>query len=66
MQFFGQKGLKPTFSWMDMLADAHDQAFTVAKMMDVDLLAEVSPTCLSSFPKRSRVGSSMKCMVSHE
>jgi len=41
MAYFANKGLKPTFSWMDMLGEAHDQAFTVAKMMDIDLLAEV-------------------------
>ena len=41
MAYFANKGLKPTFSWMNMLGEAHDQAFTVAKMMDIDLLAEV-------------------------
>ncbi len=39
--YFQGKGLRPTFSYADMLGDAHDQAFTVAKMMDVDLLAKV-------------------------
>jgi len=39
--YFTAKGLKPTFSYMDMLGEAHDQAFTVAKMMDVDLLGQV-------------------------
>lgn len=35
---FRAKGLKPTFAWQDMLGDEHARAFTVAKMMDVDLL----------------------------
>lgn len=39
--FFKAKGLKPTFSYADMLGEAHDHAFTVAKMMDVDLLGQL-------------------------
>lgn len=41
ISYFQAKGLKPTFSYADMLGEAHDQAFTVAKMMDLDLLAHV-------------------------
>jgi len=36
--FFSDKGLKPTFAWQDMIGQEHDTAFTVAKMMDTDLL----------------------------
>jgi SPP1 gp7 family putative phage head morphogenesis protein len=39
ISYFQAKGLRPTFSYADMLGDAHNQAFTVAKMMDLDLLA---------------------------
>lgn len=39
--FFQAKGLKPTFAWQDMLGEEHAKAFTVAKMMDVDLLGQV-------------------------
>lgn len=39
--FFRAKGLTPTFSYADMLGEAHDHAFTVAKMMDVDLLGQM-------------------------
>jgi SPP1 gp7 family putative phage head morphogenesis protein len=39
--YFQGKGLKPSFSYADMLKDSHDRAFTVAKMMDVDILATV-------------------------
>lgn len=39
--YFRAKGLRPTFSYADMLGEAHDQAFTVAKMIDVDLLGQV-------------------------
>lgn len=39
--FFRAKGLRATFSYADMVGEAHDHAFTVAKMMDLDLLAQV-------------------------
>lgn len=38
---FTSKGLKPSFSWMDVSAEEHKTAFTVAKMMDVDMLGDV-------------------------
>lgn len=41
MEYFSAKGLQVTFNYFDMIGDAHDQAFTVAKMMDVDLLGQV-------------------------
>lgn len=39
--YFKGKGLQPTFSYAEMLGSAHSQAFTVAKMMNVDMLAQV-------------------------
>lgn len=36
--FFKTKGLQPTFSYADMVREEHDLAFTVAKMLDLDLL----------------------------
>jgi len=41
LQFFRSKGLQESFAWQDMRDAQHDQDFTVAKMMDLDLLAEV-------------------------
>lgn len=41
LDFFRAKGLRPTFNWQDMVGDEHARAFTVAKMMDTDLLATV-------------------------
>lgn len=41
LKFFRAKGLRTSFAWQDMLHDEHDRAFTVAKMMDLDLLADV-------------------------
>jgi SPP1 gp7 family putative phage head morphogenesis protein len=41
LEFFRAKGLQVSFDWRDMLHEEHDQAFTVAKMMDLDLLADV-------------------------
>lgn len=39
--YFKAKGLKPTFSYADMLDHQHDVGFTVAKMLDVDMLGQV-------------------------
>jgi SPP1 gp7 family putative phage head morphogenesis protein len=39
--YFRGKGLQTTFSYKDMIGRAHDQAFTVAKMMDTDMLKQV-------------------------
>ena len=41
IEFFRAKGLSPSFAWQDMLHAEHDAAFTVAKMLDVDLLRDV-------------------------
>lgn len=41
IQYFGNKGLGVTFNWADQVGDAHDRAFTVAKMLDVDMLGQV-------------------------
>ncbi|MFW6344775.1 MAG: phage minor head protein [Halomonas sp.] len=38
LEWFKAKGLRPTFDYRDMIQQEHDVAFTVAKMMDVDLL----------------------------
>lgn len=42
LAFFRQKGLKTSFAWQDMLREEHTADFTVAKMADLDLLAEVA------------------------
>lgn len=41
MAYFRAKGLRPSFSYADMIGAAHDQAFTVAKMMDLDMLGQM-------------------------
>jgi SPP1 gp7 family putative phage head morphogenesis protein len=41
LDYFRSKGLKPTFSYLDMMGQEHDYAFTVAGMMDADLLHDV-------------------------
>lgn len=41
VEFFRGKGLAASFAWQDMLHEEHDRAFTVAKMLDLDLLADV-------------------------
>ena len=39
--YFQGKGLKISFDWQEMLAEENDAAFTVAKMLDIDLLSFV-------------------------
>lgn len=41
MRFFRSKGLATSFAWQDVWQEEHDNAFTVAKMADVDLLRDV-------------------------
>lgn len=41
IRFFQAKGLRSSFAWQDVWASEHESAFTVAKMADVDLLADV-------------------------
>lgn len=41
VDFFKQKGLKPSFAWQDMLHQEHSRNFTVAKMLDMALLKDV-------------------------
>ena len=41
LAWFESKGLAVSYAWQDMLHEQHTLAFTVAKMMDVDLLADV-------------------------
>ena len=38
IRYFANKGLKISFSCQDMIAEKNDAAFTVAKMMNTDLL----------------------------
>lgn len=39
--FFSAKGFQPTFSYLDMYGREHATAFTVAKMLDMDLLKDI-------------------------
>lgn len=41
LAFFRAKGLSPSFDHRDMLHQEHSAAFTVAKMLDIDLLGDV-------------------------
>lgn len=41
IEYFRSKGLRTTFAWQDMVGEEHARAFTVAKMADIDLLADV-------------------------
>ena len=41
LNYFKSKGLKESFSYVDVFREEHSTAFTVAKMMDIDLLKDV-------------------------
>ncbi|MBN8488227.1 MAG: minor capsid protein [Burkholderiales bacterium] len=41
LAFFRAKGYATSFAWQDVWREEHDAAFTVAKMMQVDLLRDV-------------------------
>lgn len=41
LRFFRRKGLRAGFAWQDVWQEEHDLAFTVAKLTDLDLLADV-------------------------
>lgn len=41
LEFFRAKGLAASFAWQDLLREEHSRSFTVAKMMDMALLADV-------------------------
>lgn len=41
LNYFKSKGLKESFSYVDVFREEHASAFTVAKMMDMDLLKDV-------------------------
>lgn len=41
LNYFKRKGLNASFSWQDMWHEDHDAAFTIAKMMDLDLLRDM-------------------------
>lgn len=41
IDYFSAKGLTGSFNWYELINQQHDYAFTVAKMLDLDLLATV-------------------------
>lgn len=41
VSFFRNKGLRTTFRYTEMIAKEHTEAFTIAKMVDIDLLSDV-------------------------
>jgi len=63
IKWFGEKGYALSFDWRDMWADAHARAFTVAKVAQLDVLADIreavdsaltSGESLGEFKKRLR------------
>lgn len=41
VEYMRQKGLRVSFNWAEVYGEEHRRAFTVAKMMDADMLADV-------------------------
>lgn len=48
LAWFRAKGLKPSFSYLDTWKEEHTVAFVVAKMMELDLLADVRDAVTSA------------------
>ncbi len=44
LEFFQKKGLKPGFSYLDVWKEEHSVAFTVAKIMELDILGTLRGT----------------------
>ena len=48
VNYLKNKGLKSTFSYKELQKEAHDKAFTVAKVMRTDLLSDIHESLLDS------------------
>lgn len=48
LAYFAAKGLRTSFDWRDLIGADHVASFTVAKMMDTDLLADVHDSLLEA------------------
>lgn len=48
MSYFAAKGLRTSFDWRDLIGADQVASFTVAKMMDTDLLADVHDSLLEA------------------
>lgn len=51
IKYFESKGLRPTFSYLEMQRDEHNKALTVAKMMDMDMLQDVHDSLTHAMKK---------------
>lgn len=51
IKYFESKGLRPTFSYLEMQQDEHNKAVTVAKMMDMDMLQDVQDSITLALKK---------------
>lgn len=49
--YFGDKGLKPAFSWLDVWGTEHAHAFTVAKATELELLAVFQDSIATAIDK---------------
>lgn len=48
LAYLRSKKLLPAFSYLDVWKEEHDNAFTVAKMMDIDILAHVQEALITA------------------
>jgi len=56
IEFFEEKGLKTSFDWHEVYADAHAKAFTIAKMTELDLLKDTKSILDKSIKEGSSFG----------
>lgn len=61
--YFQKKGLASSFAWQDIIGDEHDVAFTVAKMMDTDLLKAVKDKLDSAIANGSTLQDFKKTLI---
>jgi len=65
INYFRAKGLKQTFSYDEMVRGEHAQAFTIAKMLDNDLLQDVYDSLLQAMVSGESMQDWKKRLIPH-
>lgn len=65
INYFRAKGLKTSFSYADMVAGEHSASFTIAKMLDMDLLQDVYDSLLQAMVSGESMQDWKKRLIPH-
>lgn len=65
INYFRAKGLRPTFSYAEMVKGEHANSFTIAKMLDMDLLQDVYDSLLQAMAKGESMAAWKKRIIPH-